>query len=379
MNKKIIIAGAGGIGSASGLMLRELGDFSSDLYIGDLDVEASKGAAEWISKNSDKDGLVEPFKMPRDGTDETFDEILRGGDIIIDCLPGSQAPRIAKLARINNLHYVNLTEYVKETNEIMEIAEGASTAFILQSGLAPGFINILAHGLFQDFCEEYGVDKVGNINMKVGALTTNAVSPHFYGFTWSPIGVATEYVEPAVVVRDFNKIEVKSLNEKAKIVIGGVTYEEALTSGGVANLPEKLAGKVRNLDYKTLRHSGHYKWIEDQIKDIKQIQGSDKLADKLQLRMMKEIPLVSDDDFIVIYASVDGKDRKGNYRIKEKKYMINPMKVGGKSLKAIQSTTAASAAECVRMALRGGYKGVVLQCDIDPKEFMKGPFVSKVY
>ena len=31
--------------------------------------------------------------------------------------------------------------------------------------------------------------------MKVGALSTHAHAPHFYGFTWSAIGVATEYVK----------------------------------------------------------------------------------------------------------------------------------------------------------------------------------------
>ena len=35
------------------------------------------------------------------------------------------------------MHYVNLTEYVKETKEIQEIAKDAETGFALQCGLAP--------------------------------------------------------------------------------------------------------------------------------------------------------------------------------------------------------------------------------------------------
>jgi hypothetical protein len=43
--------------------------------------------------------------------------ILRQGDIILDCLPGSQAPRIAEFAKDYELHYANLTEYVAETEK----------------------------------------------------------------------------------------------------------------------------------------------------------------------------------------------------------------------------------------------------------------------
>jgi saccharopine dehydrogenase-like NADP-dependent oxidoreductase len=63
--------------------------------------------------------------------------ILRQGDIILDCLPGSQAPRIAEFAKDYELHYANLTEYVAETEKIKTLAKDATTGFILQTGLHP--------------------------------------------------------------------------------------------------------------------------------------------------------------------------------------------------------------------------------------------------
>jgi saccharopine dehydrogenase-like NADP-dependent oxidoreductase len=66
--------------------------------------------------------------------------ILRQGDIL-DCLPGSQAPRIAEFAKDYELHYANLTEYVAETEKIKTLAKDATTGFILQTGLAPGYID----------------------------------------------------------------------------------------------------------------------------------------------------------------------------------------------------------------------------------------------
>ena len=89
---------------------------------------------------------------------------------------------------------------------------------------------MLAHHLFKAFCTDFQVSKVDNLVFKVGALTKNAVAPHYYGFTWSPIGVATEYIKEAEVIRNFKKTKRPSLSERAAIIINGTTYEEDLTT-----------------------------------------------------------------------------------------------------------------------------------------------------
>ena len=65
---KVVIVGSGGIGSAAGLMLRELGDWGLDIYLGDARIEAAHAAAKWITKGSSKSGLVKPFQMPEEGS-----------------------------------------------------------------------------------------------------------------------------------------------------------------------------------------------------------------------------------------------------------------------------------------------------------------------
>jgi saccharopine dehydrogenase-like NADP-dependent oxidoreductase len=371
----IIIAGAGGIGRAAGLLLRELADFKADIYLGDRYESVAKSAVEWIKKGSRHQSKLEYFVMPSEQSDDNFDRLLSRADIILDCLPGNQAPRMAKLALQHHLHYVNLTEYVKETNEVMEIARTADRGFILQAGLAPGFINVLVNGLFQKFCQDFKVAQVESVNMKVGALTQNAYPPYFYGFTWSPVGVATLYVEPAKIIRN-QKIVIKaSLTERAKIILHGTEYEEDLTSGGAADLPEALAKKTKSLDYKTLRYPGHYDWIESILRQIPY--GEDKVQ-QLQQKMEELIPAVEDDQ-VVIYASVSGKDNQGQLKILEKYYLIKPVEVGGKTMRAIQATTAAGLAECARLLLLGKYSGCILQSQIDPQAYLKGPFISAVY
>src|SRR5699024_5777758 len=131
--------------------------------------------------------------------------------------------------------------------KIINLAKNANTGFVLQTGLAPGYIDLLGHALFQQFCKDFNVNKVDKLEMKVGALTINAVAPHYYGFTWSPVGVATEYLKDTILNRNYKKTTLPSLSERATIIIDGTTYEEDLTSGGAADLPDALAGKVARL------------------------------------------------------------------------------------------------------------------------------------
>jgi saccharopine dehydrogenase-like NADP-dependent oxidoreductase len=377
MSKKyqVVIAGAGGMGSAVGLLLRELGDFDVDLFVGDADPERARAAAAWIREGSLEPGEVHPFHLPLEGTNGEFDEALARGEILLDCLPGKEAPRMARLARRHDLHYTNLPEHVEETEEIQEIAHGASRGFLLQTGLAPGYVNVLGHGLFQRFCQENGADGAERIEMRVGALTTTARPPHFYGFTWSPSGVATEYVKPATVLRDHRRTTRPSLSERCTVVIDGIAYEEDLTSGGAADLPAALEGKVRHLDYKTLRYPGHYAWIEQMVAATPA--GEDPIT-SLQERMEATVPFM-EDDLVVIYAGVEGRGADGTLRRLEKSLLIRPRRVGARMLKAIQSTTTAGLAESARLLLTEQPQGVLLQSQIDPAHFMAGPFVAEIY
>jgi saccharopine dehydrogenase-like NADP-dependent oxidoreductase len=371
----IIIAGAGGIAEAVGLLLIEWSEVPPTLFIGDRTHSKAKKVAHWIQEGTTKSGSVKDFHLAENGLTDEMTAILRQGDIILDCLPGSQAPRIAQFAKDFNLHYANLTEYVSETEEIIALAKDAKTGFILQTGLAPGYIDLLAHGLFQQFCTDFEIDKVDKLEMKVGALTNHAVAPHYYGFTWSPVGVATEYLKETIVLRDFKKTTLPSLSERATIIIDGIAYEDDLTSGGAADLPDALLGKVRSLDYKTLRHPGHYTWVQEQLRNLGNTPDAIK---SLQEKMEAVIPHIEDDK-IVLYAAVEGKDATGMLRRKEIAKCILPQIVGKHQLRAIQTTTAAPLVQAAQLLLETPHNGVVLQSQIDPKQFLNGNYIVRVY
>lgn len=371
----IIIAGAGGIAEAVALLLNEWSELTPTIFIGDRNLSKAQNVAQWIQEGTTKPSFIKAYHLPENGISDEMKAIFNQGDIILDCLPGSQAPRIAQFAKEYELHYANLTEYVSETEKIMTLAKGAKTAFILQTGLAPGYIDLLAHGLFQQFCNDFKVNTVDKLELKVGALTMHAVAPHFYGFTWSPVGVATEYLKDTIVLRNYIKTTLPSLSERATIIIEGIAYEEDLTSGGAADLPDALIGKVNSLSYKTLRFPGHYAWVEEQISNFEH--SSDRIK-QLQQKMESVIPHIEDDQ-IVLYAAVEGKDAEGVLRRREIAKRILPLKVGKNQLRAIQTTTAAPLAQAAQLLLEGNYSGILLQSQIDPFLFLNGKFITNVY
>jgi saccharopine dehydrogenase-like NADP-dependent oxidoreductase len=375
--QRIVIAGVGGMGSAVGLLLREMGDFECDLWVGDGVEERAAAAAAWMREGSARPGAVHAFPLPAARSSPAFEEVLAQGDLLLDCLPGDEAVRMARLARQHGLHYVNLTEHVAATDTIRrEIAPGAEHGFLLQTGLAPGVVNVLGHGLFQRFCRLHGVERADVLQMRVGALTENVRPPHHYAFTWSSHGVATEYVKEVVVVRDGARTTLPSLSERATVMIGGSVFEEDLTSGGAADLPDALAGRVASLDYKTLRWPGHYAWVEGVLDSTPA--GADP-REHLHGEMLRAVPRVEEGDFVVVYAAVQGRDAGGTLHRLETARRVSPVRCGARILRAIQATTAAGMAESARLLLSGRHHGAVLQSQIDPESFLAGPFVGPIY
>ncbi len=376
MKATFFICGAGGIGRAAALILASHQIVDSTIYLGDVNEQTLRDAEAWVNEGKAiKSSKIITVRMNSGASDDNVIKSLNVADVLMDCLPGSLAPKMASLALEHGCHYVNLTEYVKETNEIVELAKDAGKAFVLQTGLAPGYINILACHLYNTFQNNFGTDQIEHIKMRVGALSDHAIAPSYYAYTWSTIGVATEYLKDSIVVENYEKKAVASLSDIQDIIINGEHFQDSYTSGGSANLPDAFKGKVKNLEYRTLRYPGHYEWAR---KVISEMPDHDSSPARLDEEMRKVIPSV-ENDRVMIFAHVSGFDQNGVLRGIEKSLEVRPLKMGTKVMRAIQATTASAMCEAAYLALKGNHKGIVLQSMIDPKEFLNGPFVTSVY
>src|SRR5437763_6728743 len=120
-------------------------------------------------------------------------------------------------------------------------------------GLAPGMTQVLvAHAVSR-------LQSVDEIHIRVGGLPLAPKPPLDYQLVFSVEGLINEYVERARVIRDGKIVEVDSMTE-----IESLDFPEPFgrmeafqTSGGTSTLPETFLGKVKALDYKTIRYPGH--------------------------------------------------------------------------------------------------------------------------
>ena len=83
---KVIVAGAGGIGRAVALILAERPELDTDIFIGDLNLEASKSVAEWVIAGTSTLSVVEGFQIPLKGETEEMSYIFGSADIILPAI-----------------------------------------------------------------------------------------------------------------------------------------------------------------------------------------------------------------------------------------------------------------------------------------------------
>src|SRR5262249_31561160 len=156
---------------------------------------------------------------------------------------------IAKAALTAGVSYFDLTEDVATTRTIKELATYAKPGqiFMPQCGLAPGFISIAANALTRNF------ECLDEVRMRVGALPQFPSNTLKYNLTWSTDGLINEYCNKCEAIYQGEKIDVLPLEGLEHFSLDGIDYEAFNTSGGLGTLCDSLQGKVRTLDYKTVR------------------------------------------------------------------------------------------------------------------------------
>ena len=94
--------------------------------------------------------------------------------------------------------------------------------------------------------------------------------------------------------------------------------------------------------------------------------------------MEAAIPHV-EDDLVVVYAAVEGRDADGVLRAERSTLFCPSIDVAGRRLRAIQSTTAAGIAEVLRITMERKLSGPLLQSQVPTQDFLEGPFVRLAY
>lgn len=289
---------------------------------------------------------------------------LQGRFAVLSAAPYHLTVKVAEAAREAGVHYLDLTEDVASTRRIRELAVGARSAFIPQCGLAPGFISIVAADLARQF------DSLDSVRMRVGALPAYPSNALNYNLTWSTEGVINEYCEPCDAIVNGQIASVPALEEREEFSLDGVLYEAFNTSGGLGTLCETLAGRVRTLNYRTIRYPGHAAIMKALLHDLRLRDRRDVLKDILE----NSLPATMQ-DVVIVFVTVAGL-REGRLQQETYARKIYSHVLAGRLRSAIQITTASSLCAMLDLLATGllPQQGFVRQEDVALADFMANRF-----
>ncbi len=352
---KVMVLGAGKIGTLISRLLAETKEYQVSLA--DINSEAFQKIGDFPNLKTFTLDAKKTFDIESYFSSHQL-------DAVISALPYYCNSKIAAAALKFQLHYFDLTEDIRATQKIKKISQGASTAFVPQCGLAPGFISIVTHHLIKKF------DKVDIVKMRVGALPVRPSNALKYSLTWSTDGLINEYGNICYGIVDGKKVSLFPLEGYETIEIDGLLYEAFNTSGGLGFLADTYKGRLNMMDYKTLRYPGHCEKIKLLMNDLKLNHDRGVLKKILE----KAIPKTNQ-DVVLIYSSVSGWKDKNLF---EETYFkkIYPQKIGDGLWSAIQITTASSLCCVVDIVLKNPshFKSLVTQDSFSLEDVLENRF-----
>ncbi len=355
----VLILGSGKIGRMIAKFLVDSGDYS--VRIADAD-PASLKRLRSMTRPEDP---IEVLQIDASSEPE-LQKAMQGMDGVVSALSYHFNPRVAEVAAQHGLHYFDLTEDVETTRAVRESAKGAKHGqlFIPQCGLAPGFISIAANHVAKS------MDELDKVFMRVGALPQFPSNALKYNLTWSTDGLINEYCNPCEAIHNGELRTVLPLEGLEHFSLDGVRYEAFNTSGGLGSLCETLAGKVNELNYKTIRYQGHRDLAAFLVNELQLSQHRDELKQILE----RSVP-VTFQDVVVIFCTVSG-FKNGQYLQLTDARKIYHQKINGVHWSAIQITTAAGVCAIIDLVrdtkLTG--TGFLAQETVDLEVFLNNRF-----
>jgi saccharopine dehydrogenase-like NADP-dependent oxidoreductase len=352
MMTHVLIAGAGRIGQAVARLLGSCPEYS--VSIADRDAEtlqlvAAEHATRVVADLSDRDKVR---------------ELLKQANVVISACPFYMNPLIASQAVERGVHYFDLTEDVRTTRHVRELAGRASTVLMPQCGLAPGFVSIAAYDLARRF------ERLSRLCMRVGAIPRFPSNVLKYNLTWSTEGLINEYCNPCEAIMGGERREVLALEGLEEFTLDGTRYEAFNTSGGLGSLCETLHRKLDELSYKTIRYPGHRELIRFLIDDLRLRDRRDVMKTILE----HGLP-VTTQDVVLVFVTATGV-RGGELTQETYVNRVMHTTLGGQPMPAIQLTTAAAVCAMVDLLNDGQLPraGFLRQEDVSLAQFLSNRF-----
>lgn len=325
---KIAVLGIGGVGELAARLLTDTG-----FTVTGIDVAAPE------------ESLPFPVATASAADVEALRPLLEDQDAVLSCLPYHLNKDVARLAATLGIFYFDLTEDVPTKELIVELAADSEKLMAPQCGLAPGFVGIVGAHLAEQF------DEIRSIKLRVGALPQHPTGLLAYSFNWSPEGVVNEYLNDCEVIEDGEQKWVSPMEWVETVHVNGVRLEAFTTSGGLGTMCDTYAGRVENLDYKTMRYPGHASLMNFFFHEL--LMREDR---ELAGRILKNAKPPVDEDVVHVHVSAEGM-QQGKLNRREFVRSYFPIEIDGRMWRAIAWTTASSVCAVIELVAAGKLPG----------------------
>lgn len=281
-------------------------------------------------------------------------DLMKDHESAISCVNYWYNVELSKAAIETKTNFCDLggnNYIVDEQLSLDDKAKDAGVNIIPDCGLAPGMVSILAmHGAKR-------FDEVEEIHIRVGGLPQQPKTLLEYQLVFSVEGLINEYIEVARVIRDGKITEVESMTEIESLEFAGFPPLEAFqTSGGTSTLPDTFLGKIKELDYKTIRYAGHCEKFKTMI-DLGLCSSEEIMVDYVKIAPRKVLGnllttyLPADEpDYVLVRLDFagkkDGQTKKLRFDIVDKQDEVT-------GLSAMMRTTAFPASIIAQMMASG--------------------------
>ena len=345
MIKTVLVMGLGRVGSLAATLLQ-----SNGYQVTGFDTSPDEGY---------------PFKVIA-GTvadEPALERVIGGHDAILSCLPFHLNLAVAQKVHQAGKHYFDLTEDVPTTSAIRKLAESSKGIMAPQCGLAPGFVGICGAHLAEGF------EQLRSMELRVGALPQHPRGLLGYAFNWSAEGVVNEYLNDCEVIQGGKRAKVPAMEGLETIVIDGTQLEAFSTSGGLGTLCETFDGKVRNLNYKTIRYPGHGELMRFFFNELFM---RDRRKEAGEILVHAKPPVKG--DVVYVHVAVEG-EKEGKLVREEFVRSYFPKKIESRTWKAISWTTASSVCAVIDLVAQSSLptQGFLKQEDISLELFLNTP------
>lgn len=239
-----------------------------------------------------------------DVTSKKVEELMGWADMTIGAASYEYNHDLTKKALINNSHFIDLggnNIVVEKQFALGSLAKKKDLTVIPDCGVTPGLVSIIV----ADAMNEIGY--ADEVRIRVGGLPKEIPNnPLKYMITFSPTGLINEYIEECNILKGGKLEKVPGLSGLETISFEGFPKMEAFnTSGGTSTLPRTYAGRISNLDCKTIRYEGHCEKIKKLLDVFEVRQGSPGFRKDLE-KMITSMCSYEGKDMLLMRVTVKG-------------------------------------------------------------------------